>query len=109
MLLRAESCRKAEPNPSACLTSAAATSNSTFIAAPHPQVSAQVGDTPPGVAGVAGQPSPTWVVMLRGITLEASVGAKPRVAAAHVTKEVDGRARFCVAHNCADALTSWQA
>lgn len=53
--------------------------------------------------------TPTWLVMLRGMGLEASAGAKPRVAAAHVTKVVDGRVRVSVAHNCADALTSWQA
>ena len=44
--------------------------------------------------------------MLRGMTAEASAGARPSAAAAQVTKVVEGTLAASTAHSCSSALTS---
>ncbi len=45
-------------------------------------------------------------VMLRGMTAEASAGARPSAAAAQVAKVVEGTLAASTAHSCSSALTS---
>lgn len=108
MLLLVEFCCMAAAYASAWITSAAATSNCTAMERPQPHTPVQGGGASPGLPTVRLQLVPTWLVMLRGMTLEASAGAKPRAAAAHVMKVLDGTVSVSgdTEHSCAELLTS---
>ena len=78
--------------------SAAATSNCTMVAVSQQQE---------GASGVL-QDVPVVSEMLRGMTAEASAGARPSAAAAQVTKVVEGTLAASTPHSCSCAVTRSQ-